>query len=102
MRPCRPRPTGAANLEAQMSSIALLGLFAGAITTLSFLPQVVKAWRTRHTRDLSTAWLVAFTGGIFLWLIYGLLTDDLAIISANAVTLLLCVCLVTLKLRDGD
>lgn len=79
---------------------ALLGLLAGGLTTLAFLPQVLKTWRSRRARDLSGTWLGIFTTGIALWLTYGLLVDDLAIIMANAVTLLLCGCLVVLKLRD--
>lgn len=79
---------------------ALLGLLAGCLTTLAFLPQVLKTWRSRRARDLSGTWLGIFTSGVALWLAYGLLVEDLAIVLANAVTLLLCSCLVVLKLRD--
>ena len=76
-----------------------LGYVAASLTTLSFVPQVVRAWKSRSTHDLSGAWLAAFTIGIFLWLVYGLSIGDRPVIAANAVTLLLTLTLVALKLR---
>ncbi len=83
-----------------MTNEALLGLLAGGLTTLAFLPQVLKTWRHRQARHLSGAWLAIFTSGIALWLLYGLLLGDVAIILANGVTLLLCACLIAMKLRQ--
>ena len=81
-----------------MDTPEFIGLVAGTLTTLAFLPQVWRTWRTRQTRSLSLAWLVLFSLGISLWLVYGLLSDDLPVILANGVTLLLCLCLLVLKL----
>ncbi len=53
--------------------VEAVGFLAGLLTTLSFVPQVAKAWRTRSTGDLSTTMLVSFTGGVACWLVYGLL-----------------------------
>ncbi len=74
-----------------------LGLFAGACTTLSFLPQVIRTLRTRHAGDLSAAWLLIFGLGTFCWMVYGLLRSDLAVTVANAITFLLVMTLTVAK-----
>lgn len=81
-----------------MDTAQLIGLVAGTLTTLAFLPQVWHVWRTRQTRGLSLTWLLSFSLGLALWLTYGLLSDDLPVILANGITLLLCLVLVVLKL----
>jgi MtN3 and saliva related transmembrane protein len=82
-----------------MSWITLLGFAAGALTTVSFVPQVHKAWRTRRCDDLSLTMLLAFGFGVLLWLVYGLLLRAAPIIVANAVTLGLVLVLVAFKFR---
>ena len=79
--------------------ISILGFIAGTLTTLSFVPQVHKAWRTRRCEDLSYGMLLTFGLGVALWLIYGLLVAAAPIIVANAVTLALIVILLVMKLR---
>jgi MtN3 and saliva related transmembrane protein len=74
-----------------------LGLFAGACTTLSFLPQVIRTLRTRHARDLSAAWLFIFGLGTALWLVYGILKSDVAVAAANGVTFALVATLIIAK-----
>jgi MtN3 and saliva related transmembrane protein len=74
-----------------------LGLFAGTLTTLSFLPQVIRTLRTRHAGDLSAAWLLIFGVGTAAWLIYGVLTSDVAVAAANAVTFGLVLTLIVAK-----
>ncbi len=74
-----------------------LGLFAGALTTLSFLPQVLRTLRTRHAGDLSAAWLLIFGLGTATWLIYGILRSDVAVTTANAVTFALVLVLIVAK-----
>jgi len=82
-----------------VSGITLLGYVAGACTTLAFVPQVVRTWRTRSARDLSLAMFVVLTVGIGLWLAYGVLVHDLPVIVANGVTLVLSGALLAMKLR---
>jgi MtN3 and saliva related transmembrane protein len=77
--------------------MTILGFFAGACTTLSFLPQVIRTLRTRHARDLSAAWLLIFGLGTALWLTYGLLKSDVAVASANGVTFALVMVLIVAK-----
>jgi MtN3 and saliva related transmembrane protein len=74
-----------------------LGLFAGTLTTLSFLPQVIRTLRTRHAGDLSAAWLLIFGLGTATWLVYGILRSDIAVAGANAVTFALVMTLIVAK-----
>lgn len=75
----------------------MIGLLAGALTTLSFLPQVIRTFRTRSAKDLSWGWLLLFGTGLAGWLVYGSLTSDVAIIATNAVTIALVGALAALK-----
>ena len=78
-------------------STTLLGVCAGALTTLSFVPQVVKCWRCRSVRDLSTLMLLTFITGVTLWMIYGIRTGSWPIVVANGTTLVLALALVVMK-----
>lgn len=79
--------------------IALLGAVAGFLTTVSFLPQVVRAWRTRQTRDLSLGMFLLLAAGTTLWLAYGVLQRDWPIVATNTVTTLLVLSIIVAKLR---
>jgi len=79
--------------------ISLLGFIAGILTTVSFVPQVHKAWRSKRCDDLSYAMLLTFGLGVALWLIYGLLVHAPPVIVANAVTLILILTLLSMKSR---
>jgi MtN3 and saliva related transmembrane protein len=79
----------------------VLGLIAGALTTLSFLPQVVRTLRTRSASDLSWPWLVAFSAGTVGWLIYGVWSGSPPVTAANAITFALVGMLVGLKAWHG-
>jgi MtN3 and saliva related transmembrane protein len=82
-------------------SIELVGGAAALLTTLCWLPQALKLLRTRETRDLSLLAYVAFSAGVLLWLLYGLLIGSVPVVAANAVTLVLALAIVSLKLRFG-
>jgi MtN3 and saliva related transmembrane protein len=82
-----------------MSLTELFGFLAGTLTTISFVPQVLKAWRSKRCDDLSWGMLVTFSAGVMLWLIYGLRLSAPPIIIANAVTLALLITIVVLKIR---
>jgi MtN3 and saliva related transmembrane protein len=85
--------------ELRMRLTTLLGSLAGMLTTISFVPQVLKAWRSKRCDDLSWGMLVTFSTGVVLWLIYGLRLWAMPIIIANAVTLALLVTIIVLKIR---
>ena len=76
-----------------------LGVAAGVLTTLSFVPQVLRTWRTKSSEDVSLGMLLAFNGGITLWLIYGILVRKPSIIFANGITLVLALTLLALKVK---
>ena len=82
-----------------METVVLVGYIAGTLTTISFVPQVLRAWKLKETRDLSLAMLLLFAAGIVLWTVYGVWTGSLPIIAANAVTFLLLVLLLWLKVK---
>ncbi|MBU0726533.1 MAG: SemiSWEET transporter [Alphaproteobacteria bacterium] len=79
--------------------VDLIGTLAGALTTFSFLPQVIKTWRSRSTRDISLTMFTVFFTGALLWLVYGMLLESFPIILANAVTMVLVTTVIGLKLR---
>jgi MtN3 and saliva related transmembrane protein len=82
-------------------ALNILGLAAAACTTLAFVPQVTKAWRTRSTKDISLGMFLLMVGGIVLWLIYGALRTDIPLVVANVATLGLAGTILYLKLRHG-
>jgi MtN3 and saliva related transmembrane protein len=79
--------------------IEWLGVAAGTLTSLSFLPQVVRTWQTKSTEDLSLWMLLALNGGILMWLTYGLILWKPSLIYANGLTLTLSLTLLGLKLK---
>ena len=81
------------------SAVTILGLVAGTLTTLSFLPQLLKAWKSRSTHDISIGMFSLLAVGITLWIVYGVVTSDLPVVVANAVSLVFVGLILTLKLR---
>jgi MtN3 and saliva related transmembrane protein len=82
-----------------MDTILIVGYIAGVLTTISFVPQVAKAWKMKETRDLSLVMLLLFATGVFLWTLYGFWVDSLPIIAANMITFILILVLLGLKYR---
>lgn len=80
-----------------MDQITLFGLVAAIFTTLAFLPQVIKSFKSRQTKDISWLMLSVQSSGNGLWLVYGLMRQDIALILANAITFTLVVSLLLLK-----
>ena len=77
----------------------MLGSVAGVLTTVAFVPQVIKTWRTRRADDFSLGMLLLFTAGVGLWGTYGVIIGAGPVIAANAVTFVLAVAMVIMKLR---
>ncbi len=84
-----------------MNAENTIGFLAATLTTSAFLPQVLKIWRSRSTKDLSLPMLVTFILGVSLWLIYGLLVNANPIIIANIITLFLNLMILGFKLKYG-
>ncbi len=82
-----------------MELVNLIGLLAGGLTTIAFLPQVIKTWQTKSTKDISMGMLLMFISGLFLWLVYGLYLGALPVIVANFATILLNLPILWCKLK---
>lgn len=91
----------AAPVEVMGSLIYSIGLVAAALTSLSYLPQVLKAFPRGASKDLSFKTLAVLAAGLALWVAYGLLKGDSVIVIANVVGLSLVGVLLGFKLRDG-
>lgn len=74
-----------------------IGFLAGACTTLSFIPQVIRIWKRRSTEDISLGMYVLIAVGVVLWIFYGLLNAALPIIFANTFSLLLIFAVLAMK-----
>ncbi len=82
-----------------ISTTTLIGFAAAICTTVSFVPQAIKVIKTKNTKDLSLGMYVLFVVGVFFWLAYGLLLEELPMILANVVTLVLAVTILSYKIR---
>lgn len=82
-----------------MESTDLLGALAGGLTTVAFVPQVLRTWRTRSTHDISLAMFSIFSLGVLCWLLYGIRIGSWPIVIANAITLSLSLFILYFKLR---
>jgi len=77
-----------------------MGVAAAMLTSLSYIPQVRKAWPLGSTADLSLTMLMVLTTGLLLWIGYGLLKGDWVIVAANGVGAALSASVLTFKIRD--
>ncbi len=82
-----------------MDMIALTGYLAGTLTTISFVPQVLRTWKLRETKDFSLAMLLLFAAGMLLWTSYGIWINSFPIIAANVITFGLVLFLIVMKFR---
>lgn len=74
-----------------------IGLLAGTLTTVAFIPQVIKIWLTKKADDISISMFLIFTVGVGLWMIYGIQIASLPVMLANAVTMILALIILILK-----
>lgn len=79
--------------------IDLLGWLAAILTTVAFLPQLLKIWRSKSAKDVSLVMMITFSIGVFLWLVYGLAIQALPVVIANLVTLILALLIIILKIK---
>ena len=85
-----------------MEPVQFLGLLAGSLTTIAFVPQVIKTYQSRSAKDLSLGMFMIFCTGTALWLSYGIIIGDLPVVVANALTLALSMVLIIFKFRFKD
>jgi MtN3 and saliva related transmembrane protein len=79
-----------------------IGLIAGLLTTTAFIPQVLKIYRTKSGKDISARMYSILSTGMVLWLIYGIFVRSVPLILSNAVTLVLALAIIALKIRYRD
>jgi MtN3 and saliva related transmembrane protein len=84
-----------------MTAIQILGLAAGTITSITFLPQVIQIWKTKSAKDLSLQMLLLLILGVSMWLTYGILVLDTAIIYTNSMVLTMSLIMLYFKFRFG-
>jgi MtN3 and saliva related transmembrane protein len=84
-----------------MDITILIGLAAGIFTTISFLPQVVKAWKSKSTKDISLGMYIVLAIGLLLWVFYGFAIKSIPVIVTNAIGLILTFLVLLLKIKFG-
>ncbi|MGB7443721.1 MAG: SemiSWEET transporter [Coleofasciculaceae cyanobacterium] len=82
-----------------MNIITLIGLLAGTLTTISFMPQAIKTWKSKSAKDISLGMFVIFCSGVFLWIVYGTLVQDLPVVATNLATFVLASTILWMKLK---
>jgi MtN3 and saliva related transmembrane protein len=82
-----------------MDFLTILGLIAGALTTIAFLPQMYKTWQSKSAKDVSFIMLITFMSGLLLWLVYGLALNALPIIIANGISFIFNLIILVLKIK---
>ena len=82
-----------------MNFIEILGFAAATLTTLAFLPQLIKTWQSKSAKDVSLEMLITFCIGVFLWLVYGIYIQSSPVIVANLLTLIFNLIILSLKIK---
>ncbi|MDC9723654.1 MAG: SemiSWEET transporter [Urechidicola sp.] len=80
-------------------NVEIIGLLAATLTTASFVPQVLKVWRTKEVKNLSLTMYSAMLAGVILWFTYGVLINSISIILANIITAILVSCIIYFRIR---
>lgn len=93
-RESQPEPEKIMNPE-------LFGGLAAFLTTAAYVPQAIKIFREKESKNISLGMYAMMSAGIFLWLVYGLMLGSLPLILANGTTFLLTAAILVLKLRHG-
>ena len=92
-------PVGLFTFITIMNGVDILGYAAGAITSLTFLPQVIKTWKEKSARDISLMMFLIAAINEVMWIAYGALLDNWVIILTNALVLTMSLTMIFFKLR---
>ena len=85
------------DMTLDLSSSEIFGFVAATLSTVAFLPQVIKTWKSRSARDVSYALLLTFSTGCLCWVIYGFQVDAKPVMIANSLTLTLNLAILAMK-----
>jgi MtN3 and saliva related transmembrane protein len=80
----------------------VIGIIAGAFSCTTFLPQVIKTWKSKSTEDVSLTMFLIATLGTTLWLVYGIMINSIAIIGTNIVVLFFSITMLVLIFRNRE
>lgn len=80
----------------------VVGIIAGALSCTTFLPQVVKTWKSKSTKDVSLTMFLIASLGTTLWLVYGIMIDSISIIGTNIVVLIFSLTMLILIFRNRE
>jgi MtN3 and saliva related transmembrane protein len=80
-------------------NIEILGLAAGTISSITFLPQVIKIWQTKSAKDLSMPMLLLLVLGVSMWLAYGIIIKNTPVIYTNSMVLFMTFIMLFFKLK---
>ena len=81
--------------------MVLIGLVAGVLTSISFIPQSIKTIKTKDTRSISLITYILYVLGVAMWIIYGYLTKDMAVFLTNVVTIIPCTIILSIKVLSN-
>ncbi len=84
-----------------MDQWTAIGLLAGLMTTIGFVPQIIKGYRTKRMNDVSLVMPILLAVGMFFWLLYGVWLDSLPLILWNAIALVFNLVIIALIIRYG-
>jgi MtN3 and saliva related transmembrane protein len=79
----------------------LIGYIAGITTALALMPQVIKSWKTKSTKDLSLTWTLIYLFSMFCWVAYGILLKETPMIITLSIETFLYLILLSLKIKHG-
>ena len=79
----------------------IIGLIAASLTTFAFLPQSIRAIKSKHTKDLSLQMLIMMEIGVVIWIIYGSLISDIPLLFANIISFVFITVTLILKIKYG-
>jgi Uncharacterized conserved protein len=82
-----------------MDFTLILGLIAGFLTTVAYVPEVIKVFSTKDTKGISLMWLLTLLIGALLWFYYGVLIISIPVMAANGVSAFLILLLILLKIK---
>jgi MtN3 and saliva related transmembrane protein len=82
-----------------MDYITIIGLLAAFLTTISVMPQVVKVWKTKSAKDVSSGMFTLQCSSVSVWTLYGVLVNDFAIIAANSMVFVQAATILAFKRR---
>jgi len=84
-----------------LDNTLIIGLVAASFTTFAFLPQSIRAIKTKHTKDISLPMLIMLEIGVIIWIIYGSMISDIPLLAANTISFIFVSITLALKIKHG-